>query len=81
MIVISVPSTSLVHAHLRVHPQVRLEAEGVDGGDEGLDGVEGGARDGRVLRHVASALRQHRVHGGDAVGGRLEGREEGWKAW
>lgn len=37
---------------LRVCAQVRLEAKRVDGRDEGLDGVERGARDGSVLGDV-----------------------------
>lgn len=44
---------------LRVRAQVRLEAERVDGRDEGLDGVERGARDGSVLGDVTPG-------GGDA---------------
>lgn len=44
---------------LRVRAQVGLEAEGVDGRDEGLDGVERRARDRSILGHVTSAGRQH----------------------
>ena len=57
---------------LRVRPQVRLEAEGVDGRDEGLDRVEGRAGHGRVLRHVTPAAGQHCVDGRDAIGGGLK---------
>ena len=59
---------------LRVRPQVRLEAEGVDGRDEGLDRVEGRAGHGRVLRHVAPAPREDCVDGGDAVGRSLRNK-------
>lgn len=42
---------------LSVRAKVGLKAEGVNSRDEGLDGVEGGTRDGRVLRDVTSAKR------------------------
>lgn len=43
---------------LCVRAQVGLEAERVDGRDEGLDGVERRAGDGGVLGHVTSEGRQ-----------------------
>ena len=39
---------------LRVGAEVGLEAEGVDGGEEGLDGVERRAGHWGVLGHMAS---------------------------
>ena len=60
---------------LRVRPQVRLEAEGVDCRDKGLDRVQGRARHGRVLRHVAPAPREDCVDGGDAVGRSLRNEQ------
>lgn len=39
---------------LCVRAQVRLKAEGVDGGDESFDGVEGRPWDRSVLGHVTS---------------------------
>ena len=46
---------------LRVRPQVRLEAERVDGGQERLDGVERGPGHRRVLRHVTPEETQRKV--------------------
>lgn len=40
---------------LRVCAEVGLKAKGVDGRDEGLDGVERGAWNGRVLGDVTPA--------------------------
>lgn len=40
---------------LRVCAQVCLKAKGVNGRDEGFDGVQGGARDWCVLSHMTSA--------------------------
>ncbi len=37
---------------LRVSPQVCLEAKGIDGRYEGLDGIQWGTRNGGVLGHV-----------------------------
>ena len=44
---------------LRVRPQVSLEAKGVDGRHEGLDGVERRAWDRGVLSDVTSPSCQH----------------------
>ena len=49
--------------------QIGLEAKGVDGGNLGLDGVEGRAADGLVGDDVTTTPRQHSVHGGNAIGG------------
>ena len=54
---------------LCVSAEIGLEAERVYGGQERLDGVEGGAGHGGVLGDVAPPLGQHRVHRGHAVGG------------
>ena len=43
---------------LCVCTEVRLKAKRVDGRDEGLDGVEGGAGDGSVLGHMSSVARK-----------------------
>lgn len=40
---------------LRVGPQVCLEPKGINGWDEGFDGVERGTWDRSILCHVASA--------------------------
>ena len=47
---------------LRMGPEIGLEAEGVDGGDEGFDGVEGRAGDRLVGHDVAPPAREHCVH-------------------
>ena len=51
-------------------PEIGLEAEGVDGGDEGFDGVEGRAGDRLVGHDVAPPAREHCVHRSHAVGRR-----------
>lgn len=43
---------------LGVGPQVSLKAKGVDSWDESFDGVEGGAWNGRILRHVPPETEQ-----------------------
>ena len=43
---------------LGVGAEIRLKAERVDGGQEGLDGVERGPGHGRVLGHVTSVTKQ-----------------------
>ena len=62
---------------LRVSPQIRLESEGVDGRNEGFDGVERRTGNGSVLRHVTTTTRQHSVHGRDAVSWGLRELQEG----
>ncbi|MPC12705.1 NudC domain-containing protein 2 [Portunus trituberculatus] len=57
---------------LCVHTQIRLKAEGVDGWDKGLDGVEWRAGHRCILRHMATPLGEHRVHRGDTVCWRLD---------
>lgn len=52
---------------LRVRPEVRLEAVGVDDGDVGLDGVERGTGLGNVLRDVPSSTCEDLVDRRDAV--------------
>ena len=48
---------------LCMRAEVRLEAKRVDGRDEGLDGVEGGAGDRGVLGHMSSvATKSSRPH-------------------
>ena len=49
--------------------QVGLKAKGVNGGNVGLDGVEGRAADWLIGNNVTTSSRQHSVHGGDAIGG------------
>lgn len=48
---------------------VGLEAEGVDDGDEALDGIQRGAGDGAVRQDVAASAGEDGVERGDAVGG------------
>lgn len=43
---------------LSVRAEVGLKAKRVDGGDEGLDGVEGGAGNGCILGDVAPGRRR-----------------------
>lgn len=50
-------------------PDVGLEAETVDDGDQAADAVEGGAGDGAVGEDVAPAAGEDGVEGGDGVGG------------
>ena len=52
---------------LGVVAQVRLEAEGFQHGEEGLDDEDGGARLWHVCSHVPSSPCQHCVDGCDAV--------------
>mmetsp|Transcript_51916 Transcript_51916/g.135484 ORF Transcript_51916/g.135484 Transcript_51916/m.135484 type:complete len:1224 (-) Transcript_51916:361-4032(-) len=57
---------------LGVGAEVGLEPERVHDRDVRLDGVKRRARLGGVLGHVTAAARQHRVNGGDTVGGGLD---------
>ena len=56
---------------LRVVPQVSLETERFDRGDQGLDRVHRRAGLGVIGDDVPSALGQHRVDGAHAIGGGL----------
>mmetsp|Transcript_58935 Transcript_58935/g.86253 ORF Transcript_58935/g.86253 Transcript_58935/m.86253 type:complete len:295 (+) Transcript_58935:171-1055(+) len=57
---------------LGVGAEVGLEAEGLDGGQEGLDGVEGRPGLGRVLHHVPAPPGEHGVDGLHGVGRGLD---------
>ena len=46
---------------LRVGAEVSLKAEGIDGWDERLDGVEGRAWDGGVLGHMTPGVGQRGI--------------------
>merc|ERR550532_1965026 len=61
-------NTERQNAWLRVRPQVGLEAKGVDGRHEGLDGVERRAWDRGVLGDVTSPPCQHCVDCTDTIG-------------
>jgi hypothetical protein len=46
--------TETEHLALCMRPEIGLEAERVDGGNESFDDIEGRAGDRSILRHVSS---------------------------